>query len=109
MSNNTFCILEKKSQTKRLFSFRMTIGRFQQFKRFRDWFIAFHFKNWKEIDIDLVVFHVLSIVLLLGYCIIDTIMYSCKTTEKSDILKFLHGSRYLGLETFVIIYSSGVA
>jgi hypothetical protein len=52
---------------------------------------------------------VLAIVLLFGYSIIDTIIYSSETTNKSDILKFLHGSRYLALDTLLLIYSIGVA
>jgi hypothetical protein len=36
-------------------------------------------------------------------------MYSSIINEKSDVLKFLHGSRYISLEIVTIIYSSGVA
>jgi hypothetical protein len=87
----------------------MSTGRLQLLKRFSDYFIALQIKNWKNIDADLIVFRVLSIVFLFVYGSIDTVMYSSRTVEKSDFLKFLHGSRYLALEILVIIYSSGVA
>ena len=68
-------------------------------------FINFHFKNCRKAAKDLILFRVLSLVLLLVY----TIMYSSITSEKSDVLKFLHGSRYISLEIVAIIYASGVA
>ncbi|CAF1125896.1 unnamed protein product [Rotaria sp. Silwood1] len=36
-------------------------------------------------------------------------MYSSNSMEKPDSLTFLHGSRYVAVETLVIIYASGVA
>lgn len=89
--------------------FRMTTESYQWCARGWRWFFTFHFKNWKKIDKDLIIFRALSIILLLAYCLIDTIMYASTATEKSDVLKFLHGSRYLALEILVIIYASGVA
>lgn len=67
-----------------------------------------HFKNRHQTHTDLLIFRVLSIILLVGYSIIDTVMYS-SYSMKSDILTFLHGSRYVALEILVIVYASGVA
>ncbi|CAF3909724.1 unnamed protein product [Rotaria sordida] len=35
-------------------------------------------------------------------------MYSSASVEKSEVLQFLHGSRYIMLEIFTTIYASGV-
>ena len=76
-------------------------------RRFCQQFIIFHFKNWHNAGKDLILFRVLSMVTLLAYSIIDTIMYSSVTNEKSDVLKFLHASRHIGLEIIMVIYLSG--
>ena len=57
---------------------------------------------------DLVLFRILSILGIIVYTIIDTIMYSSTDGYKSSVLLFLHGSRYLALEIFTVIYASGV-
>lgn len=63
---------------------------------------------WKNTSKDLALFRILSILGLLIYTIIDTIMYSSVNIDKSPSLQFLHGSRYLALEIFIVIYASGV-
>ena len=87
----------------------MDTGRYQRCIRFCHWFVNFHFKNRGKIQKDLIIFRTLSIILLFAYSIIDTIMYSSTATNKSDALRFLHGSRHLALEILIIIYASGVA
>ncbi|CAF0813953.1 unnamed protein product [Didymodactylos carnosus] len=75
-----------------------------RWKKFKE----FHFKNFGKIDKDLILFRMLSIIGLLCYTIIDTIMYSSTSVDKSEVLQFFHGSRYVALEIFTTVYASGV-
>ena len=72
-------------------------------------FVTFHFKNWHEVDKQLVFFRGLSIILLIESSIKDTLMFSSLSSEKSTSLKFLHGTQYIVIEIAVIIYTSGLA
>lgn len=76
---------------------------------FYRWFHAFHFKTPRKTHKDVFFFHILSIIILFGYSIIDTIMYSWNPINKPDSLIFIHGSRHIAMEILVIIYISGTA
>ena len=86
----------------------MIIRRLKDFQdQFCKWFISFHFKNLGKVDKEMIVMRSLSIIILFGYFILDTIVYSPNPIAMPDDLKFLYGSCDIGLEILVIIYASG--
>lgn len=74
-----------------------------------DWLKTFHFKNRGKAHKQLIIYRVLSIIGLLGYSIIDTVMYSSRSNEKADTLRFIHVSQYIPVEILTIIYATGTA
>ena len=69
-------------------------------------FISFHFKNWCKSDKILILFRILSILCILGFGTVDTVMYSSKLREKTGSLQFIHGLRSIPVEIMTIIYAS---
>ena len=74
--------------------------------RFSHEFIRFHFKNWTKTSKISIGLRLLSIIGLLTYGIMDTVMYSNKSKDKSDPFQLIHSSRYIPIEIFIILYGT---